>query len=37
MGEPVSIDNIVVHVMSLGDHYNLKSKKLIIKHGNLVE
>jgi cyanophycinase len=37
MGEPVSIDNIVVHVMSLGDHYNLKTKKLIIKHGNLVE
>jgi cyanophycinase len=37
MGEPVSIDNIVVHVMSLGDHYNLKSKKLIIKHGNLVD
>lgn len=37
MGEPVSIDNIVVHVMSLADHYNLKTKKLIIKHGNLVE
>ena len=37
MGEPVSIDNIVVHVMSLGDHYNLKSKKLKIKHGNLVD
>jgi len=37
MGEPVSIENIVVHVMSLGDHYNLKTKKLIIKHGNIVD
>lgn len=32
MGEPVSIENLVVHVMALGDHYNLKTKKLIIGH-----
>lgn len=32
MGEPVSIDNLIVHVMSLGDHYNLKNKKMIIGH-----
>ena len=32
MGEPVSIENLIVHVMSLGDHFDLKSKKLIIDH-----
>lgn len=32
MGEPVSIENLVVHVMSIGDHFDLKSKKLIIDH-----
>jgi cyanophycinase len=30
MGAPVSIDNLVVHVMALGDHYDLKNKKLTI-------
>lgn len=34
MGEPVSIENLVVHVMALGDHFNLKTKKLIIGHYN---
>jgi len=33
IGEPVSIENLIVHVMSLGDHYDLKSKKLTIHHG----
>jgi cyanophycinase len=32
MGEPVSIENLVVHVMSIGDHFDLKTKKLIIDH-----
>ncbi|MDP2384832.1 MAG: cyanophycinase [Bacteroidota bacterium] len=32
MGEPVSIENLVVHVMAIADHYNLKTKKLIIGH-----
>jgi len=32
MGEPVSIENLVVHVMALGDHFDLKTKKLIIGH-----
>ncbi len=32
MGEPVSIENLIVHVMSLGDHFDLKSKKLSIDH-----
>jgi len=26
MGAPVSIDNLIVHVMALGDHYDLKNK-----------
>jgi hypothetical protein len=26
MGEPVSIENLTVHVMALGDHYDLKNK-----------
>lgn len=30
MGEPVSIANLIVHVMTLGDHYDLKNKKLTI-------
>lgn len=30
MGAPVSIDNLIVHVMALGDHYDLKNKKLKI-------
>ena len=28
MGEPVSIENLTVHVMSFGDHFDLKTKKL---------
>jgi cyanophycinase len=30
MGAPVSIDNLIVHVMALGDNYDLKNKKLTI-------
>ncbi len=32
IGEPVSIENLIIHVMSLGDHYDLKLKKLTIHH-----
>ena len=32
IGEPVSIENLIVHVMALGDHYDLKKKKLTIHH-----
>ena len=32
MGAPVSIENLIVHVMALGDHYDLKNKKLTIHH-----
>lgn len=32
MGEPVSIENLVVHVMSIGDHFDLKTRHLIIDH-----
>jgi len=32
MGTPVSIENLIVHVMSMGDHYDLKNKKLTIHH-----
>lgn len=32
MGEPVSIENLIVHVMSIGDHFDLKTKKLTIDH-----
>jgi len=32
IGEPVSIENLIVHVMSLGDHFDLKLKKLTIHH-----
>lgn len=30
MGEPVSIENLTVHVMSFGDHFDLKLKKLVL-------
>ena len=30
MGEPISIDNMVVHVMSMYDHYDLKTRQLNI-------
>jgi cyanophycinase len=30
MGEPVSIENLIVHVMAIGDVYDLRSKKLTI-------
>jgi cyanophycinase len=33
MGAPVSIENLIVHVMAFGDHYDLKNKKLTIQHG----
>ena len=32
MGEPVSMENLIVHVMSIHDHFDLKAKKLIIDH-----
>lgn len=32
MGEPVSIENLIIHVMSIGDHFDLKTKKLTIGH-----
>jgi cyanophycinase len=32
LGEPVSIENLIVHVMALGDHYDLRSRKLTIHH-----
>jgi cyanophycinase len=28
MGEPVSIENLTIHVMSFGDHFDLKTKRL---------
>lgn len=31
LGEPISIENLTVHVMSMNDHYNLKSKDLRIE------
>ncbi|MDX2172442.1 MAG: cyanophycinase [Bacteroidota bacterium] len=30
MGEPVSIDNLTVHVISYGDHFDLKTKQLTL-------
>ncbi len=30
LGEPISIDNLTVHVMSMNDHYDLTTKKLTI-------
>jgi cyanophycinase len=35
MGAPVSIENLIVHVMALGDHYDLKNKKLTIHHPSI--
>lgn len=35
MGAPVSIENLIVHVMAIGDHFDLKSKKLTIGHFKL--
>ncbi len=32
MGEPVSIENLIVHVMSIDDHFDLKTRKLTIDH-----
>lgn len=32
LGVPVSIEHLIIHVMTLGDHYNLKAKKLTIRH-----
>ncbi len=37
MGAPVSIDHLIVHVMALGDHFDLKLKKLTIKHSTPVQ
>ena len=36
MGEPVSIKNMVVHVMCDGDTYDLGSHELIIHHPKVV-
>ena len=30
LGEPISIDNLIVHVLSQNDHYDLKTKDLTI-------
>ncbi len=30
LGEPISIDNLIVHVMSVNDHFNLRTKELTI-------
>lgn len=35
MGAPVSIENLTVHVMAIGDHFDLKSRKLTIGHFKL--
>ncbi len=32
MGQPVSIENLTVHVMSFGDHFDLKTKRLTLKN-----
>ncbi|QFG53132.1 cyanophycinase [Chryseobacterium sp.] len=32
LGEPISIDNLVVHVMSVNDRFDLKSKELTIEN-----
>lgn len=34
MGTPISIENLVVHVMSMHDHFDLKTHKMIINKGN---
>lgn len=36
MGAPVSIENLMVHVMSMGDYYDLKNKKLTIHHALVI-
>ena len=36
MGAPVSIENLVVHVMALGDYYDLRAKKLTIQHSMIM-
>lgn len=36
MGAPVSIENLIVHVMALGDYYDLKAKKLTIQHSMIM-
>lgn len=36
IGSPVSIENLIVHVMALGDHYDLRTKKLTIHHPKVV-
>ncbi len=36
MGAPVSIENLIVHVMAFGDHYDLKNKKLTIQHSMMM-
>ncbi len=37
IGEPVSIENLIVHVMAFGDHFDLKTKKLTIGHFKVQE
>ncbi|WP_317127587.1 MULTISPECIES: hypothetical protein [unclassified Chryseobacterium] len=32
LGEPISIDNLTVHVMSMNDHYDLTTKTLTIEN-----
>lgn len=34
LGSPISIENLVVHVMSMHDHFDLKTYKMIINKGN---
>mgnify|MGYP002653477518 FL=1 len=32
IGEPISIDNLTVHVMSMNDHFDLITKELTIEN-----
>ncbi len=32
IGEPISIDNLIVHVMSMNDHFDLNTKELTIEN-----
>ncbi|MBK9284082.1 MAG: cyanophycinase [Sphingobacteriaceae bacterium] len=32
MGQPVSVENLIVHVMAIGDRYDLKERKMTIFH-----
>lgn len=32
LGQPISIDNLVVHVMSVNDHFDLKTKEMTIEN-----